>query len=515
MSQPIVQSEVLDLAKRLAPARQSLIQFTEMTHGRYVVRDVHHLIAGKLQEVAEAVARGIRRKLMIFIPPRRGKSELASVRFPAWMLGRQPNIQLIQASYNQDLANKFSRQARGVVTSELFQLIFPEVSIAPNVQSVKEWEVEDTAGAVGTYRAAGAGGGITGTGAHVLLVDDPVKDAEEAKSERIQETRYDWYISTARTRLMPGASEIIIMTRWHMNDLAGMLLAEEDDWEVLTIPFKAVSEDDPLGRDIGEFIDDGRFSLEECQKTWDDLDGTPLKRFTRNALYQQDPSPLDSMPFQNLATCEWTLESPEAREFTIFIVVDSAQSKDKRRDDTAIQVGGINATSIRPIFYAEEINERPAERNLRILDVARRVRASTGFRKLWVEGDNDMIHSLKMTFRDNGEHGPDSFVIEQLSPGGRNKEARIEEVDNYVSTLRFGPEAEIARTRLLQWSRTSGTPDHHPDCTAYFCETASYTPGASKSWSKWDKPPKDPMARQVWKAQRKKHKQGPAVPEGW
>lgn len=466
------QPDIERLAALAAEAQDSLIRFTEITHGKYVVRDFHRVVAAHLEDVERAVTIGKRKKLMIFTPPRRGKSELASVRLPAWFLGRNPDKQIIQASYNQALADKFSRQARGVIRSKRYGLIFPRVKISDDVASVREWEVQ-SGGDRGIYRAAGAGAGITGVGADMLLIDDPIKDAEEAKSEAVQESRYDWYISTARTRLMPGASEVIIMTRWHQMDLAGRLLEEENDWEVVTIPFRWEGNGiDPLGREVGEFIDDGRFTQAECQKTWDDLGGTPLKRFVRNSLYQQDPVPVDSMPFQGFRENELVLESPELQDYNIYPIFDAAQSKGKRRDATGVIVGGINAVHERAIVYAAEIREKPSARNKEIMTIMRRIERATGHRKLWVEGDEDMLHSLNMTFREHGEN----FIVEKLAPRGRNKESRIEEIDNYVHTISVGPEAQKFSERMRQWSRVSGTPDDVPDAGAYFCEVAKYIP---------------------------------------
>ena len=222
------------------------------------------------------------------------------------------------------------------------------------------------------------------------------------------------------------------------------------------------------------------------------------------------------MPFQTLRRCDLTIESPAFRDYAVFPIFDSAMSEDKRRDATGCVVGGMSVTMDMPIVFAEEIHEAPARRNLRIMEIMRRVRAATGYRKLWVEGDEDMLHSLQSTFKENGEADPvKGFIIEKLSPGGRNKHARIEEQDNYMERLSVGPEAELYAKRMLEWSRTSGTPDHLPDAGAYFCETAK--PGLDKSakWDKWRTPPKDSMALRVWKAQRQKHSTEQPVPTGW
>ena len=219
---------------RAAKARRSLLRFTEYTNPLYERAQHHEQIAAKL----EAVERGEIDRLMIFMPPRHGKSELASKRFPAWCLGRNPQMQIIAASYNSDLANDFGRHVRNIVAEPEFGEIFPGVSLAPDSQAANRMNTNKG----GSYVAAGVGTAVTGRGAHIALIDDPFKDREEADSERRREVVWDWYRSTLFTRLMPGGRIVLIQTRWHEDDLAGRLLEHEgDQWEVLELP--ALSED--------------------------------------------------------------------------------------------------------------------------------------------------------------------------------------------------------------------------------------------------------------------------------
>jgi predicted phage terminase large subunit-like protein len=216
---------------RLA-ATETLAAFTEYTFPQYRTAEHHRLICEKL----EAVERGEIDRLMIFMPPRHGKSELASKRFPAWYLGRNPDKQVITASYNSDLAGDFGRQVRNIVREQRFRNVFPSVTLAEDSQAANRWNTS----AGGSYVAAGVGTAVTGRGAHLLLIDDPVKDREEAESETRRETVYNWYSSTAYTRLMPGGAVILIQTRWHESDLAGRLLEAEakggDKWDKLILP---------------------------------------------------------------------------------------------------------------------------------------------------------------------------------------------------------------------------------------------------------------------------------------
>jgi predicted phage terminase large subunit-like protein len=217
--------------------RTDLLEFTSYTKPDYLVGPHHRLISAALQRVER---REIDR-LMIFCPPRHGKSELVSKRFPAWYLGRHPDHQFICASYGQDLASSFGREARNIVGSEEYGRIFPLAKLAADSSAMNRWH--NASG--GVYVAAGVGGPVTGKGADILSIDDPFKDRMEANSETTREAVWDWYASTAYTRLMPGGAVILTMTRWHPDDLAGRLLeAQEtggDRWEVLNLP--AINED--------------------------------------------------------------------------------------------------------------------------------------------------------------------------------------------------------------------------------------------------------------------------------
>lgn len=221
--------EALTREVRARAARSSLLGFTEYTLPQYKRAAHHELIAEHL----EAVERGDIDRLMIFMPPRHGKSELASKRFPAWCLGRKPDRQIIAASYNSDLANDFGRNVRNLVAEPEFSQVFPGVTLAPDSQAANRMNTNKG----GTYVAAGVGTAVTGRGAHIALIDDPFKDREEADSERRRDLVWDWYRSTLYTRLMPGGAVVLIQTRWHEDDLAGRLLEQDaGQWTVLELP---------------------------------------------------------------------------------------------------------------------------------------------------------------------------------------------------------------------------------------------------------------------------------------
>lgn len=268
-------SELLSRRK----ARNGLIAFSAYTNPAYIAAPHHELIAAKL----EAVERGEIKRLMITMPPRHGKSELASRRFPAWFIGRNPGKQIIAASYNSDLASDFGREVRNIVDSPEYSALF-KTSLASDSKAANRWHTDKG----GMYVAAGVGTAITGRGADILLIDDPFKDRQEADSEITRQRVWDWYTSTAYTRLMPGGAVIVINTRWHDDDLSGKLLAEQenggDQWEVLSLP--AIQGD-------GSALWPDWYPIERLEQIRSVL---PARDW--NSLYQQNPIPDDGDYFK-------------------------------------------------------------------------------------------------------------------------------------------------------------------------------------------------------------------------
>ena len=276
-------------------ARSNLVDFARYTlAGQYIPADHHHRICEKL----EAVARGDIKRLMIFMPPRHGKSELASRRFPAWFLGNNPDKGIIAASYNSELAGDFGRDVRNIVASTEYGALF-KTGLAADSKAAGRWHTDKGGG----YVAAGVGTAITGRGAHVLLIDDPFKDRESADSETIRDKTYNWYMSTAYTRLESTVTEqdpdplwqqeiaegklkpfegaiVLIQTRWHEDDLAGRLLADmengADQFEVLSL--SAID-------DKGCALWPGKYPIERLNEIKRAL---PDREW--QALYQQQPT---------------------------------------------------------------------------------------------------------------------------------------------------------------------------------------------------------------------------------
>lgn len=230
------------------------------------------------------IAAGRLLRLMVFMPPQHGKSELISRFFLAWYLGTFPGRRIILASYEADFASTWGRKAR-----DLLEEFGPElfgIRVSPASSAASRWDIEKHEGGMVT---AGARGAITGKGANLFIIDDPVKNHEQAVSTLYQERNYDWYRSVARTRLRKGAAIVLVMTRWHENDLAGKLLQaakeEGEQWEVVKLPALAKS-GDPLGREEGEplcpELHDKDYLLDTKKS---------IGSFWWASLYDQEPAP--------------------------------------------------------------------------------------------------------------------------------------------------------------------------------------------------------------------------------
>lgn len=268
----------------------------------YVASEGAWQIAPHLRILSERivdVATGRCPRLIVTMPPRHGKSELISRYTPAWFLGNYPDKKVMLASYADTFAAQWGRKSR-----ELLDEWGPKlwgVRLSVDSKGGQQWEVATKRGgkrADGVMVTAGVGGGLTGKGAHLLIIDDPVKNAEEAQSERIREAHHDWWKSTARTRLQAGAGVILVMTRWHEDDLAGRLLMDAieggDHWEVLNLPGLCEDkETDPLHREVGEPLWPEFFNEE-----WMGATKRAMGTYWFTAMYQQRPAPADGMLFK-------------------------------------------------------------------------------------------------------------------------------------------------------------------------------------------------------------------------
>ena len=222
--------KTLDLREK---AQDFFMPFAHHVYENFIEGQHHRVIAEKL----ERVARGELKRLIINMPPRHSKSEFASFLMPAWFLGRNPKLKIIQATHNTELAVRFGRKVRDLIDDPAYKEIFPNTNLKEDNKGAGKWST--TAGA--EYFAAGVGAAITGRGADLLIIDDPHSE-QDALSENAFDNAYEWYTSGPRQRLQPGGSIIIVMTRWGKKDLTGRLLAAQgadvmsDQWDVVEFP---------------------------------------------------------------------------------------------------------------------------------------------------------------------------------------------------------------------------------------------------------------------------------------
>lgn len=277
----------------------------------------------------ESLERGEINNLLVMCPPGSAKSSYCSVIFPAWFLGRNPKKSVISASHTVELAERFGRRARNIVGSPLFSNVFPSVGLAKDSQSAGRWETSQG----GEYFAAGVGGSVTGRRADVGVIDDPVKSREDADSLTIREKQWEWYVNDFLTRLKPGAKQLLVMTRWHEDDLAGRILEREaDKWEIINLPMIA-GENDIIGRQPGELLWSEWFTPDMIARAKSDLRSW-------YALYQQEPRPMGGGEFKR----EWVQyygSSVDHYSMARVILVDPASSKKKTSDYSAYWVVGI------------------------------------------------------------------------------------------------------------------------------------------------------------------------------
>lgn len=278
--------------QRKALAPEKLLAFCRYMMPSYVVARHHRLIAHKLQQVED----GTIRRLMVTLPPQHGKSALVSRMFPAWFIGRNPSLRGLTIGYGEDFAlANYGRPLRNLLLNDKYPQVFPGVQLTKDAQAAGEWSTTQEGG----WRVVGAGGQITGNTAHVVLIDDPLKGRDEANSQPIRDSIWDWFWSDVWSRLNPfkdGPGAVVLCcTRWHDDDIAGRFLRQMEkggeSWDVLSLP--ALAEDhDPLGRARGEALWPEKYPREYLEMYRD------LRPRDFNALYQQKPVPDEGERFK-------------------------------------------------------------------------------------------------------------------------------------------------------------------------------------------------------------------------
>lgn len=295
--------------------KRDLHRFVESTVPNFSDGWLYKVLCEKLQKFAEDVREKKSPRLIVCMPPRHLKSETISVRFPVWGMLNNPGWEIIVSTYGSNLSERLSRRARSLMTEQYIQTLWPTARLDPNQFSVKEWKMFHGSNFAipTTYKAVGRGGALTGSGAHILICDDLIKDQAEADSARVRDDMWHWFNSTARTRLTPGGGIIVVNTRWHKDDITGRLIAESDaktgdHWEVVNFP--AIAEFDEPFRKVGEALHPERFDLPALEK---------MKRALPNrwwdALYQQRPASVGG----EILKARWFNEWDVAPEMDIII----------------------------------------------------------------------------------------------------------------------------------------------------------------------------------------------------
>ena len=342
--------------------RRRLLPFIQRFRPQYSAGWVHADICRRLERFVEQIEQKKSPRLLLMMPVRHGKSEICSRHFPPWVFGKHPEWEIIAASGAQNLALSFSRYGRDVMRDPAYSVVFPNTALDSSTQSVENWNTTKGGG----YLAAGIGSMITGRGAHCLIVDDPVRDAQAADSATIRDNVWEWYMSTAYTRLAPGGGVLGIMTTWNEDDWAGriqqvMRTGDGDVFEIVRYP--AINElgdeyllpDDtieqfPEGSDIpsgarllrkqGSALHPARYPLEELKKKKANYVALGQKRWW-DALFQQNPLPEDGDYFTP-SMFNYYSTPPARRDLHIYQTWDFAISTEQKNDYTVGTTIGVD-----------------------------------------------------------------------------------------------------------------------------------------------------------------------------
>jgi len=315
-------------------SRRFLLPFIERFNPEYQAGWFHKDLTRRLEKFSDDVAKERSPRLMLFVPPRHGKSLTTTINFPAWHLGHHPAHEVITTAYAGSLATTFSRRTREIISNPGYAAVFPHTKLKDDSKSSEHWTTTKNGGLL----AAGVGGPVTGNGAHIFIIDDPVKNAEEAESDTIREAIWNWYITTAYTRLAPGAGLLLIMTRWNYDDLAGRLLDFQklggDEWEVVEYPALALGDEEYRGNE--QALHPERYDEVALRR----IRGVVGER-TWWSLYQQKPTPDEGAYFKREDFRYYT-ETPPLHTLNVYMAWDLAVGTRERNDYTVGIVVGID-----------------------------------------------------------------------------------------------------------------------------------------------------------------------------
>jgi predicted phage terminase large subunit-like protein len=311
-----------------------LIAFCKHMQPDYIVGKHHRMLANLLMDIEQ----GKKDRICVNIPPRHGKSQLVSIMFPAWFLGRNPNKKVMMVSHTTDLAVDFGRKVRNLIATDSYKEIFPDVHLAVDSKSAGRWNTNFG----GEYYACGIGSALAGRGADLLLVDDPHSEQDVINGNfSTFEKAYEWFTFGARTRLMPGGRVAIIQTRWHMDDLTGRVTDDmsknekSDQYEIVEFPAILDIVDKETKKSVQKPLWPEFFDLEALLRT-----KASMPVFQWNAQYQQEPTAEEAALIKREWWGIWKEDSPPSCEY-IIMSLDAAAETHNRADFTAMTTWGV------------------------------------------------------------------------------------------------------------------------------------------------------------------------------
>lgn len=432
--------------------RHSLEDFSVLTNPYYKANWHHSVLAKKLEQVES----GKIKRLIIEMPPRHGKTQLATINFPAWYLGRNPTKQVITASYSGDLAMEFGGKTRDLVNSEEYHEIF-NLKLKEDEKSRAKWLTDKK----GSYTSVGVGGSLTGRGANILIIDDPIKNREEADSEVYRNKTWNWYTSTAYTRLEKDAAVIIILTRWNLDDIVGRILNEtSEDWEVLRLP--AIAEVDEQHRKKGEALWEDKYDLKALEVIKQTI-GT----YDWSALYQQTPILSELQEFKESWFKPRDQEEVDKLNTRKFLTIDTAISQKASADYTGICDNSVDSENFWNL-KAWRVKINPKE----LIDLIFTLHAKRGYEVIGIE-KTIYLDALK-PFIDEEMRKRDKFLpIVELHHRQTAKEVRIRGlIPRYESGSIFHIKGECNRLEEELLLFPQSVNDDVSDATAYQLQIA-------------------------------------------
>jgi predicted phage terminase large subunit-like protein len=426
--------------------KESFLDFINHVYPGYKVGP-HHL---KLIQIFEDIAAGKKKRVIVNIAPRHGKSELISYLAPAWFLGKYPHKKIIMGSHTADLAVNFGRRVRNLVGSEAYKGIFPQVELQSDSKSASRWGTNFN----GEYFAIGVGGALAGRGADLFIIDDPHSE-QDAKTGRADVflPAWEWFQSGPLQRLMPGGAIIIVMTRWSKLDLTGMIVQQTernedvDPWEVVEFP--AIKDD-------GEALWPEFWDVEELLAKKAALD---IRYW--NAQYMQQPTSEEGALIKREWWKIWEKDSPPDCEF-IIMSLDAAQEASNRADYNALTTWGV--------FFNEETNNF----SIILLNAIKKRMEYPELKKLVLEEYREwQPDAFMVEKKSNGSALYQEFrrmgvPVGEFTPGkGQDKIARVNAVsDLFASGIVYAPEHRWAKEVIEECNDfPAGTNDDLVDST--------------------------------------------------